>query len=155
MRLKEPCNGRSAVRTLALTCSIAVLLLTVLALVLFQATEAGADDQGSRTVGIEGSQDGGRDATSMGRDAVAGKEQIAGSMLELMNRREFDCERTVQLLLGLDEGAMIDNEQIVRLLLGIDEDDDIDRRQIVELLERLGEGEKVGDHFLHGKSNEN
>jgi hypothetical protein len=155
MRLKDPRTGRSAVRTLALACPIVMLLLTVLALVLFSVIEAGAGDQGSRAVGAEDLQDGRRDAISAGRDAAAGKERIAGSMLELMNRKGFDCERSVRLLLGIDEGAMIDNEQIVRLLLGIDESDDIDRRQIVELLEKLSEGEQVGDAFPHDRSIEN
>jgi hypothetical protein len=127
MKLKDPRDRRSAARTFALACPIVMLLLAVSALVLLPGFEAGEGD-----------------ATSPGPDAIAGKEQIAETMLDLMSQKGFNCEQTVRLLLGFDEGATIDNEQIVRLLLGIDESDDIDREQIVRLLESLNEGEKAG-----------
>jgi hypothetical protein len=137
MTPKDLRNGWSATRIFALACPIAMLLLTVLAWDLFPGIEAGASERRSGTAGIEDARDRGRDATSTGRDAAADRTRMAGVMLDLMNREEFDCEQTVRLLLGLDEEAMIDNEQIVRLLLGIDEGDDLDRGQIIDLLESV------------------
>jgi len=160
MKLKDPRNGRSAARTFALASPIAMLLLVLLALVLFPANESGAGDQRGRTVGVEDSQDGRHDAPPPGPEAVAGKEQIVESMRDLMSRKEFDCERTVRLLLGLDgdddidieqiprllgldEGDAIDCEQIVRLLLGTDEGAVIDNEQIVRLLLGIDEGDDI------------